>query len=323
MLKVLSVILIFALGLVPTFAQDTSTPLQQSFYVCEWGLIVIQSNTDEELFDITITSPNNFTGIVNTLFTVNGTGKGLFEANLVVEVIDITTGKILFTEPTLVNIDELGGEGDWSIDIDLSEVDSVTPIRVHAYSTEPEQGSIITEDEINLNLNSEFGLPFVNITRPISYQGVSTSPLLVEGTAGALFENTLNIQILNELDGEILAETFATIETGELAGQGGWSTTIDLDIDTGESFVVYAFEPSVTDDDTITVDDTQFGIASPLALTYERILVLQAGDPITFTDDLCADTQAEFDNTNISPLIVTDVNGIATMSMTPLLNLTI
>lgn len=317
----IATIIITSLGLITTMAQD-NPEIRQSFHVCEWGLLVIQHDDSTQLFDITINSPQNYTGVDGTAFTVSGTGKGLFEANLVVEVTDMD-GTILFTEPTLVDTDRVGGEGDWSMDIDLSTIEDTMPIIVRAYSTSPEDGSVIAQDSIQLNLNSAFGLPFVDITRPIGNQGVSTSPLLVQGTAGAIFENNLNIQILDEFGGTVIAETFATVETDELAGQGTWSTEIDLELEAGETFVVYAFQPPVADGETITVDDTQFGVASPLSLSYDKILVLQAGDPITFTDDLCSETQAEFDNEDTSPILIDDIRVIATRSMKPLVNVTI
>ena len=318
-LKIAIIFIILTLATTVIFAQDDPPEIRNSYHVCDWGLIVIQFNQADQLFDVTITSPQNYLGIPGTTFTVEGTGKGLFEGNVVVEVLD-NEGNILFSEPTLVATDEIGGEGDWSIDIDLGTLDSPTRVQVHAYSTEPSEGNIIAQDFIWLNVNSEFGLPFVDITRPFGNSGVSTMPLLIKGTAGAIFENNLNVQVLDSIGGNILAETFATVQTDELAGRGAWSVEVDLDLDIGTSFVVYAFQPSIADGETITIDDTQFGVASPLAQPYDKILVLQAGDPITMTDDLCGETQAEFDNESIIPILVNDVNAMATLSMTPNVN---
>lgn|GEM_PF-2023380 len=322
LLNTLAVLALSVFSLIPTFAQDDTAEFRQSFFVCDWGLVVVQHDDSTRLFDISIDSPSNYSPVTGSLFTISGTGKGLFEANLVVEVTD-TDGNILFAEPTLVDTDEIGGEGNWSMNIDLSDIGEATPVTVRAYSTEPEEGRVLVEDSIRLNLNSDFGLSFVDITRPIGNDGVSTSPLLIEGVAGAIFENNIVVQILDGIGGNILAETFATVETEEFAGQGEWSTELDVDLDIGTPFVVYAFQPQVADEDIIDVDDTQFGVASPLAQSYNQILVLQSGDPLTLTDDLCGEVQAEFENDNISPILVNDLQAISTMSMTPLVNVTI
>ena len=322
LLNILAVLVFSIFSMNPILAQGDTTQIRQSFHVCDWGLVVVQHNDNTRLFDISINSPDNYSPVAGSSFTVSGTGKGLFEANLVVEVTD-TDGNIVFTEPTLIDTEEIGGEGNWSMDIDLSDIDEATPVTVRAYSTEPEEGRVLVEDSIRLNLNSDFGLSFVDIMRPVGNDGVSTSPLLVEGIAGAIFENNIIVQILDGIGGNVLAENFATVETEEFAGQGEWSVELDVDLDIGTPFVVYAFQPPIADEDIVDVDDTQFGVASPLAQSYNQILVLQSGDPLTLTDDLCGEAEIEFENDNISPILVNDIQAIATMSMTPLVNVTV
>jgi hypothetical protein len=319
--KYLLMMMTLFIGPIAAYAQDEPTPPTQSLHICDWGLLIIEQPVPDDAPFISIDSPQNYSGVDGNSFIVTGQGEALFENNVVVEVSD-ASDDVLFTEPTILESETVGGAGEWSLEVALPTVTDVSRVRVRAYSTEPRAGDIIAQDSIDLNLNSSFGLPFIDITRPTANQSYSTSLLLIEGTGGAIFENNISIEVRDNA-GDLLAQTFATIDTDELAGRGTWSTTVELSLDVGAAFTVHAFSLSAEDGETIIADDFGFGIANAFETNYERILVVDAGDPITLTDDLCAGTASEFDNTDIIPIMVDSLTAIETRSTMPLINVTI
>jgi len=89
----------------------------------------------------------------NLPVTVSGTGRGLFENNVVVEVLD-SSGTVMVQEPTTMQTEEVGGAGTWSIDIRIpaggSELGSI-----RAFSTSPQDGSVVAEDRVGVLYGEE------------------------------------------------------------------------------------------------------------------------------------------------------------------------
>lgn len=309
----------------PALAQAENDPMtepQLSYRLCEWGLLTIEAPTDPGPVFLSISAPENYSAIAGSRFTLAGTGAGLFEGNIIVEVAD-ASGALLFETFAILDAEELGAVGDWSLEVDLGPLDSPMPIFVRVYSTSPEDGAEIAVNTLELNTNSDFGLPFVEITSPVANAGISAAPLRIEGRAGAAFENNLVVEVRDAVTRERLTETFATIETDELAGSGPFAVEVDLDVPPATEMEVLVYHPAVADTDEVTVSDTTSALVSPLAQTYERLLVIQHDDPITEAEDPCAAAATEFENTAINPLVVNDVLVQSTRSMTPLVNVTI
>ena len=153
-------------------AQDQDEVVDQPGYVvCDWGFLVISKSlrppqsvaatpevtdaaTDDSGVDhaVTITSPTPHAGVAVSTFTVTGTGKGLFENNLVVEILDVN-GVQVFQQPVTMQTDDVGGAGEWSLDVTIEGGKSEfiyagQPITIHAYSTSAADGSIIAEDQV-------------------------------------------------------------------------------------------------------------------------------------------------------------------------------
>ncbi len=306
----------------PLHAQESAPEPQFAFQMCPWGLLITDSTTADLTRYLSITSPADYSGVVGSSFVVSGQGAGLFENNVVVLVTD-SMGSVLFEQPTTMTSAEVGGAGAWSIDVALGELSGVTPITVTAYSTSAQDGSIVAQDTLTLNAGSEFGLPFVEITQPLAGQSVDSSSLRVEGMAGGIFENNLIIHILDSVGGSILAETFATVQTDAIGGAGPFAADIPILLDPGTSIVIHAFQPPVEDNSIITAEDIHAAVILPLALGYERLLILAAADPILQSPTVCDTARAEFDNTQIAPITVAGLQAISTMSMRPLVQLTV
>lgn len=324
--RILFTLLLVSLMAAGAVAQDEDTPPEprQLYQICDWGLLTIEESTEQPPVFIEIDSPADYSAVDRT-FTLSGTGAGLFEGNIIVEVSQ-QGGDVLVEDTTVLQAEELGAVGDWSYEVDLSDMlpeDEATQVFVRVYSESPEDGSTVAFDSLRLNANSDFGLRYVEITRPMFRAGVLNSPLLVEGMAGAAFENNIVIEVRDFETGDVLAETSATVETDEIAGSGPFSAELTFEAEPGDEIEVYAYQPPVADDEEVEVSDVEFAIVSPLAQTYERFLTIQRDDPIFGAEDVCAAAEAEFDNTNTQPLMINNVVGISTASMMPLVNVNI
>ncbi|MCK6581362.1 MAG: Gmad2 immunoglobulin-like domain-containing protein [Anaerolineae bacterium] len=302
--------------------EQPEDPRTLSYQVCDWGLIVIEHATEQPAIFIDIDSPADYSA-VGSAFTVSGTGAGLFEGNVIVEV-SAYGGDVLFTEPTVLRAEAVDAVGTWSLDIDLGDVAEATQIFIRAYSESPEDGSTIAFDSLRLNANAEFGLRYVEITNPIFGAGVPSFLMKIGGMAGGAFENNLVIEVRDFATREVLAETFATIQTEDLGGSGAFSAEVDFDAEPGTEIEVVAYHPQVGEGDEIDdVSAVAFAIIDPLAQTYDRILNVRRDDLIMAQVNPCAAAEAEFDNSSIDLLVVNDVFVFETMSMMPLVNLSI
>lgn len=98
---------------------------------------------------IEITEPADGSTIPDpTSFTVSGTGAGLPENNVIVQATS-SDGTVLAEAFTTVNTSELGGAGDWSVQL-LVSVEAGTTGRIFAYSIDEETGGTIANDQINV-----------------------------------------------------------------------------------------------------------------------------------------------------------------------------
>lgn len=301
----------------------TESEPRLSYLICDWGLLTVEYPTESEPVFIEIDSPADYSGVEGTTFTVSGTGAGLFEGNVIVEV--SVDGETAVTEFGVLQAEELGAVGDWSVDLSLDDMmlDGATRVVVTAYSESPQDGSTVALDTVRLNVNSEFPLRFVEIDRPTFGAGVSASPLLIEGTAAGAFENNVVIEVQDADSGDVLAETFATIQTDELGGIGSISAEVMVEAEPGTPIEVFAYHSPVAEGEEIEVSAVQFAYVSPLAQTYDAFLVINADDPINGAPEVCAQAAAEFENEDINPLVINDVIVQETRSMTPLTNVTI
>jgi len=89
----------------------------------------------------------------NLPVTVSGTGRGLFENNVVVEVLD-SSGTVIVQEPTTMQTEEVGGAGTWSIELRIPAGEGEKGT-VQAFSTSPQDGSIDAEDRVGVQFGEE------------------------------------------------------------------------------------------------------------------------------------------------------------------------
>jgi heat shock protein HslJ len=94
---------------------------------------------------IMITNPQDFTNHnSSTPLRVSGIGRGLFEGNVVVRAVDPQTNQVLSQGITTMSAINPEDQGNWSIDLDLNDID-ISTIRLTASSPSPK------ENEVGLN----------------------------------------------------------------------------------------------------------------------------------------------------------------------------
>ncbi|GAB1422141.1 hypothetical protein MASR2M15_23540 [Anaerolineales bacterium] len=316
-------ILMIGIGATAGLAQSgATTPPPMTYLFCDWGLLMIDESTNSPTPFLKIESPAYYSAVEGNQLMLSGTGGGLFENNIVVEVSSFE-GNVLFEGTTMLNTESVGGEGTWSIDIDLGAIEPNTETYASVYSTSPADGGVSAYETVQVNMNSSYGLPYVTITQPLSGATVMSAPLVVEGMAGGAFENNIVIEIRDYETGNPIAETYATIETDEMGGSGAFRVELDIEAELGSNLEIFAYQPDMQDGDDIRAWDMSVVSVDTLAQSYDRILVIKADDPLLWTDDLCGATGAEFDHEDHAPLLINDVMVQESKSMTPLVNLSI
>ncbi len=86
---------------------------------------------------------------------IAGTGQGLFEGNVVVQVLD-ADGNVLAEEATILQGEDvgLGGAGVWEVDLQVV-VEPGTAGQIVAFSPSPEDGSIMASDSVAVTFGTE------------------------------------------------------------------------------------------------------------------------------------------------------------------------
>jgi hypothetical protein len=86
---------------------------------------------------------------------IAGIGRGLFEGNVVVQVLD-AENNILIEQPTTLQGENVGiGEpGSWAIDVTV-DTEPGTSARIVAFSTSPADGSVLASDSRTMTFSAE------------------------------------------------------------------------------------------------------------------------------------------------------------------------
>ena len=112
--------------------------IRKIFIVCLIGLLSA-CNDEPPLKYLTITQPTEATILnVDQLLIIQGTGQSLYENNVVIEIEDLA-GTLLLQEPITMKTEQLGGAGEWKIEIELFRP-IPTGLKIMARSPSPKTG---------------------------------------------------------------------------------------------------------------------------------------------------------------------------------------
>jgi len=115
-------------------------------------LLLLSSCTQEPMKYLTIDKPVDSSSInPEQVLVIQGTGKGLYENNVVIEIEDLT-GNTLIQMATTIETDEIRGAGLWKEGFTLAKP-FPTAIKVSAFSPSPKEGEVaIKSQAILLNI---------------------------------------------------------------------------------------------------------------------------------------------------------------------------
>jgi LysM repeat protein len=223
--------------------------------------IVITNPVDGMLLDTT-----------NTIL-IGGTGEGLPEGNIAVQVEDEEGNILIATATRLAGEDVgVGGAGTWQVFFQIT-LDKDQEGSVNAFATSPADGTILAEDKVTVSFYQSVTEPFITITSPVSGTVILEESVTVSGRGGGLFEGNVVVQA-EDVDGNVLL-TQPTVLQGENTGIGGpgdWETTILLSTFPSTLGQIVAFSTSPADGSIIASDSVAvaFGEADRLIHVVQR-----------------------------------------------------
>lgn len=187
---------------------------------------------------VTISDPLPYSLLETGIISVSGRGGGLFENGLVVRALD-SSGNVLALEPTTTNAAQVGGQGDWTVELDLSGVTPGSRGIIEALAESAEDGSIVALAQVSVMFGLPDGsTPFIHIMNPLPGTPVTAERGVVAGGyAGALPVDSITVQLIDG-NGNILASRAVSIAEGT----GAWSAELALaDVEPGSIGRLVAF----------------------------------------------------------------------------------
>ena len=185
---------------------------------------VVYGEDDGKSSFVAITSPLPYSQLDdNQKIVVQGAGRGLFENNVVVQLLD-NAGNVLLTEPTTMQTGEVGGAGTWALTL---AVDYVGRGQIRAFHTDAADGHIVSEAIVDVVFGDPAAAPSsVLITYPLP-NTVWTAQTKVAGVAGhAHGVDPAGLRlVVTDQSGVIIA--LLPVEIDPRTGM--WSTTVDTE----------------------------------------------------------------------------------------------
>ena len=209
---------------------------------------------------------------------VAGSGAGLFEGTVVVQVID-RDGNILAQQPTILQGPDVGtgGEGTWEVELTVETQPGMAG-QIRAFSQSPADGSIAAEDWVDVSLGSTPAVQaYIQIDDPVSGQTLDiANPVTVRGKGAGLPEGNVVVQALDR-DGNELALQPTTLQGPDVGagGEGTWEVQITIQTEPGMAGQIRAFSPSPLDGSIIAEARVQVSFGSTPAMP----VFLEIGEP--------------------------------------------
>jgi uncharacterized lipoprotein YbaY/LysM repeat protein len=159
----------------------------------------------------------------NQQIVVQGSGRGLFENNVVVQLLD-NAGNVLLTQPTTMRTAEIGGAGTWELTV---ATDYVGRGQIRAFHTDAADGHIVTEASVDVIFGDPTAAPssvLINFPLPNTVWTARTPVAAIAGSAQGVDPEALQL-VVTDQTGTIVALLPVALD----ARTGLWSTTIDAE----------------------------------------------------------------------------------------------
>jgi heat shock protein HslJ len=205
---------------------------------------------------------------------VLGTGAGLFEGNVVVQVID-RDGNILAQEPTTLQGPDAGtgGEGTWRVQLSVETQPGMAG-QIRAFSPSPRDGSVMAEDVVNVSLGRTPAVQaYIQIDEPVSGQTLDIAdPITIRGKGAGLPEGNVVVQALDR-DGNELASQPTILQGPDVGtgGEGTWQVQLSIKTEPGMAGQIRAYSPSPADNSIVAEArvEVTFGSTPPMPVFLE------------------------------------------------------
>jgi hypothetical protein len=173
---------------------------------------------------VSISEPMPYSLLEVGTISLSGRGGNLFENSLVVRALD-SKGNVLAEQPTTVNAAQVGAQGDWAVDLDVSATTPGTRGFIEASAQSAEDGSIVALARVPVIFGvPDASTPHIVITSPLPGTPVTAeNGVVASGYAGALPAESITVQLIDSA-GNILASRTAAIAEGT----GAWSAELAL-----------------------------------------------------------------------------------------------
>jgi putative lipoprotein len=223
---------------------------------------------------ITIDTPQPYAQLdLTNGVMVTGRGRGLFENNVVVQVLDQTRQTIL-QQPTTTDAQQPGGEGTWQITLPVNVIGRGI---LRAYATDPASGAVIASAEVAVTLGDPRSQSnYVVITFPLPGAIVHGNGALqaMAGYAGGVFGDSVYALVLNAT-GRILFTLPVPVDPET----GRWSiaTTQPLPIAQDQEVVLQVVATSPSNGEILASDVIPLTIERPTVtgeITYPEPMTL-------------------------------------------------
>ncbi len=234
-----------------------STSAQDGSIVASDSVNVFYGEPDSTAAMLTIDAPVPDT-VLDTItpISISGMGRGLFEGNVIVRLLD-NLGNVLAEEPTTLTAADVGELGDWSLELELNDVEPGTPGTIFVYSTSPRDGALVARAAVNVVFGSTVIDPYLTIVDPLPYTTIEDLEAVpVSGRAFGEITNDITVRALDGL-GNILAETSVIPFFNQTSGEGDWEVSFNLeDVEPGTRGTLVAL---ANNDVVVTTVDVIFG----------------------------------------------------------------
>ena len=196
--------------------------------------------------------------ILPATFTVSGTGRGLYEGNVVVQAKD-SSNRILVQQSTTLQGTDVGtgGEGTWTVQLTVN-LQQVTPGSIVAMSP----GSQVAPASVAVQFggSSQPVTPFIAIDQPTPGSTVPAT-FTVSGRGGGLVEGNVVVQA-KASNGSLLAQQVTVLQGSDVGtgGQGTWSVQLSVNVAQGTPGTVNAYSPGSSASTSVQV---VFGSGAP------------------------------------------------------------
>lgn len=230
-----------------------------------------------------ITPVQNATLDTSQRVTVTGAGRGLFNNDVVVRVLD-ANGNMLAQQSTRVGPAGSNGESQWQVNLSVLAQDG-TRGTIYAFARRPNTNTVLADALIDVNFTGDVIVvpppseeQQLIITAPLTDTSVAENgDIPVTGLINPPFEGNLYVLALDN-EGNVIQQVQATIDTTDPEAQSAWDALLTVNVAPGTRGTIYAYLAAPFSTAPIIADAVNVIFGAPDSGPYVTIV-----DPMPFS----------------------------------------